>query len=374
MPLKLMTVDDSRTIRRIVSTYAHELDPDVEIIEAANGQECLDKCRETVPDLIVLDINMPVMTGEECLKCLREREETESIPVVLLTTESEKQMVVRLLQLGVQQFIIKPFKQQEFLEKVGAVVKRLDLGSPSNDEDTGSTPTPEGDYILIMEDKENIVRTLTGVAEGQYEVVSTKSPAEAVRHFIKKPPVVVFANLAMAGVDVFGLLQQIWHAPGGESARYVGMCLKTATDVITRARTSGKIELLLKPFAADGVSVHLAPPSTASVETQVEDDICVITPVNGSFDTVCPMIVEAVEAAADDGFMKILVDLTGLPAAELADIALWGTIAERTEGLGLNATYLSPNKEVAAKLKDVLDTKDLVVLTNRGEALQALAA
>ena len=141
MPLKLMTVDDSRTIRRIVTTYAKDLAPDVEVIEAENGQECFDKCKENLPDIIILDVNMPVMTGEECLQRLRADEHTKPVAVVMLTTESEKQLVVRLLQLGVQQFIIKPFEKQEFITKVGGVLaKRAKKGQTAE----AKVTTPEG--------------------------------------------------------------------------------------------------------------------------------------------------------------------------------------------------------------------------------------
>lgn len=372
MPLKLMTVDDSRTIRRIVATYAKELIPDVEVVEATNGQECVDKCKESPPDLVILDINMPVMTGEECLRNLRADESTKAIPVVMLTTESEKSVVVRLLQLGVQQFIIKPFEKQEFLDKIGGVVAKI--AQSSGAKVAGSLPTPAGRYAIVLEDKGNITRTIADAAEGILEVVSTKTTVEAMRHFKKKAPDVVLANLSMADADAFDLFIQMRKIPDRQDVRYMGMCLKTASDLIRRARGTGYIKVLGKPFTAEYVKDALSRTGKNTVETETSGDVLILRCTGDSFPATIPLISKAIEAAAEEGFFKVLIDLSALPEASLDDVSLWGMVAEKPNGLGMAASYLSPSAEIVAKLKEVLDTQSLKVATDEEEALQALAA
>jgi len=371
MPLKLMTVDDSRTIRRIVTTYAKELAPDVAIMEAANGQECIDKCKEELPDLIVLDVNMPVMNGEECLQNLRADERTKNIAVVMLTTESEKQLVVRLLQSGVQQFIIKPFEKDEFVKKVGGVIKKLPEGKG---ETTGVEETPEGDYIIVLEDKENIANTIKEAASGVFEVIVTNDPGIALGHLKKKAPEIVLANLAMSEADGFDMFMQMRKVPDRQDVRYVGMCLKTAQEQINRARGTGYVEVLTKPFTAEEVKSVLTSSGKASIKTETEGDVYVIRGEGGKFQTVIPLILKGIDAAAEEGFLKVMIDLTKMAESDLSDVSLWGTIAEKTDGLGISASYLSPSLEVVDKLKGLVDTQDLAVMTDRAEAIQALAA
>ena len=372
MALKLLTVDDSRTIRRIVTSYAKDLAPDVQIIEAANGQECIDKCKETLPDIIILDVNMPVMTGEECLQHLRASDATKTIPVVMLTTESEKQLVVRLLQMGVQQFIIKPFEKQEFLEKVGGVVAKL----PKKAGAASSAPkTPEGKYVIVVEDKENIAKTIVDAAQkGKLGAVVTTEAGEAMAHLKKNGPAIVLANLTMEKTDGFDLFRQMRKVPDRQEIRYVGMCLKTAADVISRARGTGYIEVLTKPFTTDIIASVLASNAKAGLATDTNGDVFIIKGTGGKFQATIPLILKAIDGAAEEGFMKVLIDLTALEEADLSDVTLWGTIAEKTDGLGIAASYVSPSMRVVEKLKGLVDTAELKVTTDQADAINALAA
>lgn len=371
MALKLMTVDDSRTIRRIVTSYAKDLAPDVEILEAANGQECIDKCKETLPDIIILDVNMPVMTGEECLQHLRASDATKAIPVIMLTTESEKQLVVRLLQMGVQQFIIKPFEKQEFIEKVGGVVAKM----PKKAGAAGKVKTPEGKYALVVEDKENIAKTIVEAARrGKVAAAVTTDAGEALAHMKKNAPTIVLVNLTMEKTNGFDLFVQMRKVPDRQDVRYIGMCLKTATDVITRARGTGYIEVLTKPFTAEMVASVITSSDKAAVATEAKGDVYIIKGNGGKFQATIPLILKAVDGAAEEGFMKVLIDLTALDEADLSDVSLWGTIAEKTDSLGMTASYVSPSMHVVEKLKGVVDTAELNVLTDQADAFNFLAA
>lgn len=371
MPLKLMTVDDSRTIRRIVTTYAKDLAPDVQVIEAENGQECLDKCNDDLPDIIILDVNMPVMTGEDCLKNLRANEKTKEVAVVMLTTESEKQLVVRLLQLGVQQFIIKPFEKQEFVTKVGGVLAKMAKKAQTGD---CAVATPEGKYVLVIEDKENITRTIQSAAEETHAVAITTDLSQALTHFKTNAPDLVLVNMTMENLDGFELLVQMRKIPDRQDVRYVGMCLKTAKEVIARARGTGYIDILLKPFTADDVKDVLSAKASNEVKVENEGEVAVIRCEGTSFGALIQMILKAVEGAAEDGYMKVCIDLSGLAENLLDDVSLWGGIAEKTNELGMTATYISPSNQVIDKLKGVLDTQSLEVFTDPSEALGKLAA
>jgi two-component system cell cycle response regulator len=116
MPRKILTVDDSKTIRMIIGRTFSKYD--CAIVEAANGEEGLARAAAEKPDLIVLDITMPVMDGVTMLGKLRQDPAFKATPVIMLTAESGRENVVNITQLGISDYLVKPFKDEQLLEKV----------------------------------------------------------------------------------------------------------------------------------------------------------------------------------------------------------------------------------------------------------------
>jgi len=129
----VLTVDDSKVVRTIVGRYLKPFG--VEIVEAENGEMGLAKAREAHPQLILLDYNMPVMDGYKTLETLSQDPALHEIPVIMLTTEAVAETVMKLVKLGLKNYITKPFSRQDLLKKVNGVL-HLYEGSeaPSEDE------------------------------------------------------------------------------------------------------------------------------------------------------------------------------------------------------------------------------------------------
>jgi two-component system cell cycle response regulator len=120
MPIKILSVDDSRTIRLIVGKAFRPYD--CVICEAANGEEGLAAAAREKPDLILLDVTMPVMDGVTMLTKLKEDPNLKQIPVIMLTAESGRDNVLHIARLGVRDYLVKPFKEDQLIEKTGRVV------------------------------------------------------------------------------------------------------------------------------------------------------------------------------------------------------------------------------------------------------------
>lgn len=120
MPTKILSVDDSRTIRLIVGKAFRPYD--CVVCEAANGEEGLAAVAREKPDLVLLDVTMPVMDGVTMLTKLKEDAELKKIPVIMLTAESGRDNVLHIARLGVRDYLVKPFKEEQLIEKVGRVV------------------------------------------------------------------------------------------------------------------------------------------------------------------------------------------------------------------------------------------------------------
>jgi len=117
MPTKILSVDDSRTIRLIVAKAFRPYD--CTVCEAGNGEEGLAAAQREKPDLIILDVTMPVMDGVTMLTKLKENEELKTIPVIMLTAESGRDNVIHIARLGVRDYLVKPFKEDQLIEKLG---------------------------------------------------------------------------------------------------------------------------------------------------------------------------------------------------------------------------------------------------------------
>ena len=114
-----LLVDDSRMIRKVGRKIVAK--QGYEVSEAENGQEALAKVRLAVPDLIILDWDMPVMTGIEFLAALRSENLPKRPKVVFCTTHSSAQDIHKAIDLGADEFCTKPFNEQSLLGKLGNI-------------------------------------------------------------------------------------------------------------------------------------------------------------------------------------------------------------------------------------------------------------
>ena len=134
MPLKVLAVDDSKTIRMIVKKAFKSYD--CELFEGENGVEGLAIAVRENPDLIILDITMPVMNGIEMLEKLKNEPKLKDIPVIMLTAESGKENVMQIVKMGVKDYIVKPFKGEQLIERTQNVIKLKPKKAEKVSEDT----------------------------------------------------------------------------------------------------------------------------------------------------------------------------------------------------------------------------------------------
>ena len=102
-----LVVDDSSVVRKIARSILEDMD--FQITEAGDGEQALESCRETMPDAVLLDWNMPVMDGYEFLGNLRRMPGGDAPKVVFCTTENDMDHISRALHAGANEYIMKPF-------------------------------------------------------------------------------------------------------------------------------------------------------------------------------------------------------------------------------------------------------------------------
>ena len=129
---KVLVVDDEPQIRRVMRVIL--AGENYEVVEARSGEAALIKFREFMPDLVLLDLNMPGMSG---LEACREIRETSDVPIIVLTVRREEEEKVEALDAGADDYVTKPFGMDELLARLRAAVRRA---SPAPDEPVVTTP------------------------------------------------------------------------------------------------------------------------------------------------------------------------------------------------------------------------------------------
>ena len=94
------------------------------VVAVENGEEALSKAIEVRPNLILLDVMMPLMTGFEVLSILKQKDETKHIPVLLVTAQSSENEILKGLEMGADDYITKPFSPNELAARIRMVLLR----------------------------------------------------------------------------------------------------------------------------------------------------------------------------------------------------------------------------------------------------------
>jgi two-component system KDP operon response regulator KdpE len=120
----LVVDDEPRMIRFIRMNLELE---GYKVLEATNGLEALERVREDLPDLVVMDVQMPEIDGFEALEHIRQ---VSTVPVIMLTVKADEEDKVRGLELGADDYVTKPFSPRELSSRIKALLRRLEMPSP----------------------------------------------------------------------------------------------------------------------------------------------------------------------------------------------------------------------------------------------------
>ncbi len=122
----VLIIDDQERSRGLYRTLL--LREGYEVLEAETGERGLEILRSTKPDVVILDLFLPTLSGHDVLERMREDESTKSIPVIVLSVEDHQDAIKRVLQSGAQDYLVKGFTPpRELLSKLRVVMQKADL-------------------------------------------------------------------------------------------------------------------------------------------------------------------------------------------------------------------------------------------------------
>jgi DNA-binding response OmpR family regulator len=122
MPYTILVAEDQQHVRSLIEYKLRN--SGFVVVAAEDGNAALQKAEEIIPDLVLLDVMMPLMTGFEVLGALKKNQKTKDIPILMLTAQSKEDEVLKGLELGADDYITKPFSPNELAARVKAVLLR----------------------------------------------------------------------------------------------------------------------------------------------------------------------------------------------------------------------------------------------------------
>ena len=127
---RLLIVDDEKGIRDLIRKYATFEGYEVE--EAADGMEAVMRCRQENFDLVLMDVMMPELDGFSAVNEIRK---TSSVPVIMLSARGEEYDRIHGFEIGIADYVVKPFSPREVMMRVAAILKRSQTNTPKTEED-----------------------------------------------------------------------------------------------------------------------------------------------------------------------------------------------------------------------------------------------
>lgn len=201
----VLVVEDNPEMSRFVAGI---LGSDFNVVVAADGQEGLERAHALQPDLIVTDLMMPRMDGEQMIAALRARSGFASVPIILLTAKSDDELRVRLLRTGAQDYLVKPFLPQELSARASNLVAIKRAGDVLRVELAGASGDVAG-LATELALKHRQLQTALEAAEVAREQAERASQVKSyflgmVSHELRTPLAVIHMNAAILARSVDG--------------------------------------------------------------------------------------------------------------------------------------------------------------------------
>jgi DNA-binding response OmpR family regulator len=176
--MKVAVIEDDRGIINAVQVAFEFRWPDTRIVFAMSGQDGIDLIKEESPDVLILDINLPDISGFEVLKKVRE---FSTLPVIILTVRADDNDVLKGLEAGADDYITKPFNYFTLLARVKAVLRRTNRAEIQTDHNTAVNARLNIDFVNQKVRIDNRLVKLTPL-EYQFLLLLVKHKNQVVTH------------------------------------------------------------------------------------------------------------------------------------------------------------------------------------------------
>jgi DNA-binding response OmpR family regulator len=381
---RILTIDDSSTIRSIITKQMSDLG--FEVDHAEDGQQGLAKLEEISVDLILLDVTMPVMDGPTMLAALRER--GDQTPVIMLTSESKRSIVAGAVKLGIEDYILKPFKPDELRGKVmkalkldgsgaakGAVAANPAVAAPVASGGGGGGGGSGGRQfidILVIDDMENVHKKLRSFLPQHVSMNGCVSAREALQMCQERVYRVVVVDLVIPDVNSVALMNQLRALQ--PHAVMVALALRSAGEAAGDVKGQGFSDVIYKPFEAAAVEDFLAKHFEVDDVLSVDGNVLACAAFSGKedkldryFNRLKTLCHESLEKLASACYDDTIFDLSSIPLRNDKIVRLLMDSDKEAKKLGISMRLVG-TPEVKKVLGAVMETAAMPFFASRADA------
>jgi two-component system, cell cycle response regulator len=367
---RILTVDDSRPIRMIVSKAMVELG--FEVGEAEDGNDGLKKLQQASFDLVILDVTMPNLDGPGMLGKMREG--GDKTPVLMLTSESKTSIVAALMKLGIQDYVLKPFKGEELRAKV---LKALKLPADYRNQaksDGGSADVDSKTVFLVIDDMENVHKKLRGMIPDTTDLDTALTVQDGLASCRNKKFRVILVDTEIQPGGPAALVKQLRLLQ--PAAGILGMALRSANNVTKEMRDLGFDDALLKPFTQESIDALVEQYATKNETLFVaKDDLIEVAAFAGKEDRLERYFIKlttdvkgVVQKLGEACFESAVIDATHLTLLQPARVAQFLVdVFKAASDLGI-AVKVVASPELPKAMRGFQETKDLRCFASVAEA------
>ncbi|MBL9210708.1 MAG: response regulator, partial [Opitutaceae bacterium] len=356
---KILTVDDSKTVRIIIKKAFTPFD--VEIVEAANGVEGLAIAAKESPNLILLDVTMPVMDGVEMLTKLKADPALKGIPVIMLTAEGGRDHVLKTAKLGIRDYVIKPFKEEVLIEKVGRVI---DL-KPVSDAQAKAKSITDPIEVLLFDDKPAIVQQIQeGLKHTPWIITGVSTQQQAMDRITGNPPDLMIVSLSLPDDAAFNFFRNVRSNPKTKYTPVFALAVKTETTQQQQAQTAGFSAVVTKPIDMADLEARIARAMNLDMSQRYyafDGNMLVMRLPEGCslgvLAEVSSYLKPKLTEAVDSGFSKAVIDVRQVKALHMGIIKMLMQSMQTCRELGMQLALVG-NPQIISECKGFEDTRD----------------
>lgn len=236
----IVLVEDEKTIANLIKVYLEEIGG-YEVIVAEDGLRGLKIIQEQKPDLVLLDIMLPILNGFDVLEALNKEKILPSLPVIIISASGQPVEIDRAVRLGVRDYLIKVnFNPREILTKVDAIFQ-YERDEPKSKKK--SSPAS----ILIVEDDVILVEMIKQALEQKYTNIQTASGAKDATQILQNNKIdCVLLDIILPDKDGFTFLEELKANPKFKDIPVMIISNLGQAVEIERARVIGAVDYLVK--------------------------------------------------------------------------------------------------------------------------------
>jgi two-component system cell cycle response regulator len=298
----------------------------------------------------------------------------KAIPVIMLTAESGRETVLRIAKLGVRDYLIKPFKEDLIIERVGRVIDLKPKGGTAPKTKRFDDPLK----ILVVDDKPAILDQIrAGLTGTNWTIEGRAAAGQAVDFCSQAAPDIILVSLTLPEGTGFNLFQMLRASSKIKGVPIFALSVKTATDEQARAQQLGFTGIITKPIDFEDMKGKITRALNLDVSYQFfeqrEGTLVLKLPANCSSANANHINVHLrgkVTEAVDAGLGRLVLDMSSLQGADITLIKLGLTTIQLCQELSMKYCLIG-SEAIGRECKNYEETKDWQFVGSFEEALKA---